>query len=290
MILVTGAGGTIGRELVGLLHASGQPFRAMARNPEETKLAKLPGEVWRQGDFAAPDSLHSALDGIDSLFLLCGAQPRMDVLEINAIKAASQAGVDRIVKISVPNAAVGGAAALQRLHGRVEAVIRDSALTWTVLRPNAFMQNLYGPTQGFGAGRICRLPLGEAKYCFIDAQDIAATAVAALTEDGHEGKVYDLTGPEALSYAEAARIVARATGEPFTFVDIPPQECRANLLAAGIDAWFVDEILEWFALFRNGRVGGVSDAVGTVSGRAPRALSNFVHRNLANFRMPSHQG
>ena len=286
MILVTGAGGTIGRELAALLHASGQPFRAMARNPEKTKSATLPTEVWRQGDFAAPDTLHSALDGIDSLFLLCGAQPGMDILEINAVEAAKQAGVGRIGKISVPNAAEDGSAALQRLHGRVEAAVRDSGIAWTVLRPNAFMQNLYGPTQGFDAGRICRLPLGAAKYCFIDAEDIAATALAALTENSHAEKVYDLTGPEALSYAEAARIVSQATGETFTFVEISPEESLAGMLAAGIDPWFVDEILEWFALFRQGQIGGVSEAVKAVTGRAPRALGDFARTNLTHFGAP----
>lgn len=290
MILVTGARGTVGRELTALLQARGQPFRALARNPEKAKSATLPGGVWRQGDFVAPDTLRAAFDGIECLFLLCGAQPDMDILEIHAVEAAKQAGVGRIVKISVPNASETGIAALQRLHGRSEAALGASGIAWTVLRPNGFMQNLYGPTQGFDARRICRLPLGEAKYCFIDAQDIAATALAALTEDGHAGKVYDLTGPEALSYAEAARIVSKATGETFTFVDIPPRECRADLLAAGIDAWFVDEILEWFALFRHGRVGGVSDAVETVSGRAPRALSDFVQGNLANFGAPGRHG
>ncbi|MEE8171351.1 MAG: NAD(P)H-binding protein, partial [Alphaproteobacteria bacterium] len=234
--------------------------------------------------------LRSAFKEIECLFLLCGAQPGMDILEINAIEAAKQADVGRIVKISVPNAAETGIAALQRLHGRSEAALGASGIAWTVLRPNAFMQNLYGPTQGFDAGRICRLPLGEAKYCFIDAQDIAATALAALTENGHAGKVYDLTGPEALSYAEAARIVSKATGETFTFVDISPQESRAGLLAAGIEPWFADEILEWFSLFRHGQVGALSNAVETVTGRAPRALSDFVQRNLAHFGAPGRHG
>ena len=223
MILVTGARGTVGRELTALLQARGQPFRALARNPEKAKSATLPGGVWRQGDFVAPDTLRAAFDGIECLFLLCGAQPDMDILEINAVEAAKQAGVGRIVKISVPNASETGIAALQRLHGRCEAALGASGIAWTVLRPNGFMQNLYGPTQGFDARRICRLPLGEAKYCFIDA-------------------------------------------------------------------WFVDEILEWFALFRHGRVGGVSDAVETVSGRAPRALSDFVQGNLANFGAPGRHG
>ncbi len=283
MILVSGAGGTVGRELRALLHAGGLPYRAMARDARRARRAALAGEVWLDGDFAAPDGLDAALAGIESLFLLCGAQPGMDILEINAIEAAKRAGVTRIVKISVPNAAERGAAALQRLHGRSEAALAASSIAWTVLRPNAFMQNLHGPTQGFDARRICRLPLGEAKYCFIDACDIAATALAALSENGHAGKIYDLTGPQALSYAEAAAIVSEAVGETFTFVDISPSECRADLLAAGIDGWFVDEILKWFTLFREGQVGAVSDAVETVSGRAPRSLSDFVRQNLTQF-------
>lgn len=286
MILVSGAGGTVGGELRALLHAGGLPYRAMARDAHRARQAALAGEVWLDGDFAAPDGLDAALGGIESLFLLCGAQPGMDILEINAIEAAKRAGVGRIVKISVPNAAEGGAAALQRLHGRSEAALAASGIAWTVLRPNAFMQNLHGPTQGFDARRICRLPLGEVKYCFIDARDIATTALAALSENGHAGKIYDLTGPEALSYAEAAAIVSEVVGETFTFVDISPSECRADLLAAGIDDWFVDEILEWFTLFRDGRVGAVSDAVETVTGRAPRSLSDFVRQNLAQFGAP----
>jgi len=278
LILVTGASGTIGRELVALLVESGAPFRAMTRDP-----AALPENIARPGDFADVGSLRSAFAGVTRLFLLCGAQPGMDALEINAIEAAREAGVERIVKISAPNASEEGPAQLQRLHGRSEAALRASGMDWTILRPNAFMQNLYGPTQGFDGERNCRLPLGEAKYCFIDARDIAATALAALTSPGHAGQVYDLTGPEALSYGAAADIVSEVMGKAFHFVDISPEDGRNDMLAAGIDAWFVDEILEWFALFRAGKVGGVSDAVEKVTGRVPRRLADFVRAHAGEF-------
>ncbi len=278
MLLVTGASGTIGGELVSLLGESGVPFRAMARDP-----STLPADIARQGDFAEAGSLRVAFAGITRLFLLCGAQPGMDTLEINAIEAAKEAGVRHIVKISVPNASEGEPAQLQHLHGLSEAALRASGMDWTILRPNAFMQNLYGPSQGFNAARVCRLPLGDAKYCFVDASDIAATALAALTAPGHAGQVYDITGPQALSYGEAANVVSKATGRSFRFVDITPEESRAGMLAAGIDGWFVDEILEWFALFRAGKVGGVSDAVEKLTGRTPRHLADFVRAHTDAF-------
>jgi len=280
LILVTGASGTIGRELVSLLHENDALFCTMVRDPAASQLANIA----RPGDFGDGESLRSAFAGITRLFLLCGAQPDMDALEINAIEAARESGIERIVKISVPNASEQGSAQLQRLHGRSEAALRASGMDWTILRPNAFMQNLYGQTQGFDGSQVCRLPLGEAKYCFVDARDIAATALMALTVPDHAGQVYDVTGSQALSYYAAAKIVSEATGKNFRFVNITPEECRENMLAVGIDAWFVNEILEWFALFRSGEVGGVNNSVERITGRLPRRLSDFVRANADAFK------
>ena len=108
--------------------------------------------------------------------------------------------------------------------------------------------------------------------------------MTALISTGHAERVYDVTGPQALSYYTVANIVSEVTGKNFRFVDITPDESRAGMLASGIDAWFVDEILEWFALFRAGEVGGVNNSVERVTGRQPRRLSDFVRAHADEFR------
>ena len=285
MILVTGATGTIGKEMVCQLLSAHLPFRALARD-ESVARAKLGEEVEiAVGDFNDSASLSEACAGAEKLFLLCGAQPGMDELEINVLKAAGRAGLKRAVKISVPHAHVNGDAALQRLHGRSEEALRESGLAWTVLRPNAFMQNLLGPTQGFSADGTFRLPVADAQYCFIDARDIAAAAIAALTVDGHDGTVYDVTGPEALTYEQVAGRLKRLTGQPFKFVNTSPEASRRQLLDAGVDEWFVDEILVWFTQFRTGRIGGVTDSVEVLTGRRPRTLDDFAQEHIDRFKL-----
>src|SRR3712207_2926131 len=197
MILVTGATGNVGRPLVGLLAEAGVLFKAFVRDPERAR--GLLGSVVElvRGDFSEPATLEAALDGVEVMFLLNG-DPK---LEGRAIDAALRSGVRRVVKQSAP--AIG--LEPPPFHRRIEQRLERSGLGYTHLRPNAFMQTLAGYLLALiDAGGTLRLPAGEGRVGWVDARDIAAVAFHAFTEEGHEGRVYPITGPESLSMADVA--------------------------------------------------------------------------------------
>lgn len=284
MICVTGATGTVGRELVQQLLAKGASFFIMARNEEAARKQFGDGVAIRTGDFSDVAGMTAIFKDVDRLFLLCAPGPFMADLESNAVAAAKAAGVRHVVKISAPGAATDAPAELLRMHGRVEAAIEQSGMAWTHLRPNGFMQNLWGPTQGIRKDASFRLSVGDATVPFVDATDIAAVAAAVLTEPGHEGKIYDITGSEAPTYHEVARVFAEALGRPVAYHPLSKDDCRALFLSEGLPEGLVGELVGYFELMAGGHAGKPTSAVRDVTGRDPVRLRDFVHKHLDTFR------
>lgn len=170
MILVTGGTGTAGAEVVSQLASTGTPFRAMVRRPEKAAALKLTGVQIVPGDLEKPQTLASALQGIDQVFLLCAPVPNQVELEGNMVAAAKAAGVRHIVKLSAMTADPNSRSRFPRLHGEVEEMIRQSGLEWTFLRPTFFMQNLLGLAGMVNAGTISQ-PAGDERAGFVDVTD-----------------------------------------------------------------------------------------------------------------------
>ncbi|HWN71267.1 MAG TPA: SDR family oxidoreductase [Haliangium sp.] len=285
MILITGATGTIGRELVELVSAAGMHVRAMARQPQRAAVHdRARGREslidWVHGDLTAPETLPRALDGVERAFLLSPADPRQAELEEGFIAAARAAGVAHVVKLSARGAALDASFPGGRLHARIERALERSGLAFTHLRPHFFMQNLLRSAAAIRDQGKIFAPMADARISLIDARDVAAVAAAVLREGSrHAGERYELTGPEALSFADIAAHLGAATGRPVTYVDVPPEDARKAMLQRGMPEWLVANILALHADFRTGPWSGVEPAVREVTGRPARSFLDFAREH-----------
>src|ERR671932_1617938 len=288
-ILVTGATGTVGSEVVKqLLSAKGQKeedmiIKAAARSANDST-SRNSGLQAVELDFNKPDSLSAALRGVDKLFLLTPFQSNMVDLTSNLVNEAKNAGVKYIVKQSVLGADAEQAITPCRLHRQAEKVIEESGIPFTFLRPNFFMQNFvtfyssFIKTQG-----AFYVPAGDAKASFVDVRDIAAVAVQSLSgsrskngESKHIGKAYDITGGEALSYGQAAEILSKEIGKKVNYVNISDEDARKGMKDMGADEWTINSMIELFGVTRAGYLSEISPAVEQVTGKKPITFSQFV--------------
>jgi uncharacterized protein YbjT (DUF2867 family) len=284
MIFVTGATGNIGRELVRELSARGVTVRAFVRNQNHAQTIALPGVQVVEGDFNRPETFWAALEGVDRLFLLIPSSSRVEEQQLHLVDAAKRGGVKRIVKLSQFGAALNSPGRFQRYHAVVEDYVRESGLAYTFLRPNLFMQGLLNFRSTISSQRVFYAAAGHAKVSAIDVRDIAAVAARALTESGHEGETYEITGPEALSHLQMANILSDATGLPIKYVDLPLDDFQQGLLDFGIPRWQADGLMEEYAIYRCGGAADVTSTVFEVTGAAPRTFSDFAREYSSAFR------
>ena len=284
MILLTGATGTTGSATVALLRGMNRPFRIMSRDVARARQHFGDGLDYVEGDFARPEILAAAFDGIETLSLLCAFSESMVELELNAVEAAQRAGIRRIVKMSAIRAAPDAPTTIRRWHGVIERRIDESGIPRTHLWPNAFMQNFRRFAPLIKERGEFYAPLGDARVSLVEIEDVAAVTVAALVEDGHEGETYEITGPEAISYAECAAILSDELGKPVRYRSVSDDDARAALVDAGIGAKAAHALVEIDGLFREGFGAPVTDVVERVTGRAPRDFRTFARDNAALFR------
>ena len=276
MILVTGATGTNGSEVVKALAARGVTARAMMRSPKDA--GELPpGITAVQGDFDDDASLDRALAGVERAFLLTPSTEQAEAQQLRFVAAAGRAGVRHIVKLSQFAASPDSPVRFLRYHAAVEQAIRHSGMDWTFLRPNLFMQ---GMLQFAGMVRdkgMIAAPIGDAKVSVVDVRDNAAVAAAALTEDGHAGKTYTLTGPEALTHAEMAAKLSAATGRPIAFVDASEDDMRHAMAGVKMPEWQIEGLIEDYAHYRRGEAAVIATGVRDATGQESRAFDGFAH-------------
>jgi uncharacterized protein YbjT (DUF2867 family) len=220
------------------------------------------------GDLTQPETLPSVFAGCTKLFLLTGNSENAYELQRHALAAARQAGVTQVVKLSAFGASPRSNSMIGRMHYQIETELQESGLAWTMLRPHHFMQNLLSQADNIINDGIVYSSSGDGKIPFADTRDIAAVAVVTLTQPGHTGKKYVVTGGEALSYRQATAILGQAIGRPLRFIDEPFDEARARLTGAGQPGWLVDSLL---AIAAYQRAGGPSH-------RAPLRSSPAITR------------
>lgn len=275
MILVTGATGNSGSEIVKQFSAAGVPVKALVRNPEKAAAISLPGVEIVKGDLSQPETVESALVGVDKVVMVSPYHPDLVMLERNLIAAAQQVNIGHVIKFSVLGADPNAKGTIFYWHGQTEKDLEASGVPYTHLRPNAFMQGLLGFAGSIAQGGIY-MPAADAKISWVDIRDIAAVAVKVATESGHEGKIYTITGPEALTYDEVAAKLSAAIGKPVNYVNVSPQDLKQSLLGFGLPEWMIDGINDLYEAYRAGVGATVTDTVKTVGKKDPISFDQFA--------------
>ena len=285
MILVTGATGLNGTELLRRLSARGIAVRALVRNPAKAEaIAALPHVEIAQGDMAHPETLAAALHEINRAMLISSSAPDMFDVQSNFIDAARKAGVRHVVKLSGIMPGLHSAFRFARMHGEIENKLETSGMAYTHLRAGEFMPAYFRQVPMIVGKGAMFLPMEDARIASIDVGDIAEIAARVLTGSGHEGKTYPLTGTEALTMTEVAAKLSAATGKPVRYVNVPPEDARQAQLAAGMPPYLADALFELFAERRNGKEAKVWADAGALLGRPPTSFDEFARRNTSVFR------
>jgi uncharacterized protein YbjT (DUF2867 family) len=278
--LVTGATGNVGRQVVSLLLATGVRVRALARSPES---AGLPREVEAVcGDLTIAATLDRCLEGVDAVFLVWVA-PSVTVAPALERIAKHARRIVFLSNLTVRDGVEEQAYPVTTLHAKIERLIEASGVRWTFLRPGAFAANarIWWAPQ-VRAGDIVRWPYADAVTSPIHERDIAAVAVRALSEDGHAGAKYILTGPESLTQRDQVRIIGEAIGRRLRFEEIPPEVARREL-AMLLTPPIADMLLEaWPATL--GKPAPVTSTVAEVTGTAPRSFREWAVDHAAEFQ------
>lgn len=282
MILITGGTGTSGVPIVQALLERGQRVRVLARDP--IKAAKLLGNdvELARGDFNDEQLLEAAMEGVERALLNSSPTPDLVESQSRFVDVAKRAGVRHVVKFSAVGARPGAAFRFGDWHGQVEKYLERSGMSWTHLRPSFFMQNFTTMAGMIKAGTIYA-STGDGKAPFVDVRDIASVAAAAVSESGHEGKAYLVTGPAALSYGDVAGTFGKVLGRDVKFVDVPRAVAVQNLVQAGLEPWQAEAINELNDQMKQGNFAEVSDIVRRVGRNEPVTLEAWVRENRAAF-------
>jgi uncharacterized protein YbjT (DUF2867 family) len=272
MILVTGATGTVGSEVVRQLATTGERPRVLVRDPDQTQARLGDGVDCVAGDLDDPESLTAGLTGVDRVFLLTRQSRRQPEQERAVVEAAERAGARHLVKLSVFRADDRSSLQIGRQHRQMERSVEQSSLSCTILRPTFFMQNLFGMIH---AGAI-RTAAESGRVAMIDARDVAAVAVDALTSHRCDDRTYTLTGPQALSFDEVAEIVSEQTDASIRHVSVPPDTVRVATEGRGTEAWYAADMARLHTMLAAGYEDVVTDDVATVTGTSPRTVGEFA--------------
>jgi uncharacterized protein YbjT (DUF2867 family) len=275
-ILVTGATGNVGRNVVELLLAAGVPVRATSRRPATAGLPD--GVEVREADLARPETLPAALSGVDKVYLF----PEPDAVD-GFVDAARSAGVRHVVLLSSLSATAPDPDdnPIGRRHIVVERALEASGMAWTFVRPGAFAVNTLQWAESIRAEGVVRAPYPEANVAPVHEKDIAAVAVRALLEDGHEKAAYAITGPESITQRRQVELIAAAIGQPVRFEELDPAQVRKQM-AAWLSPQVADVLLGYLAEY-NGKPAEVYDTVEKVTGRPGRTFAQWAVDHATDF-------
>lgn len=283
MILLSGATGKTGKQLVNLVLAGNLPARALVRDPAKAAELRARGLEVVVGDLLDDTALTRAMNGIERAFLLTANAENQYLLEKRFIDAAKAAAVAQVVKLSAIGANSQSGAILKRYHGQAEDYLRQSGLTHTIIQGGFFMDNLLNCAPSIARESRFSLPMGSGQAGVVDLRDVAEAAYTTLTQPGHDNQTYLVTGPELLSFDAMAGIMSAVLDREVTYLDIPEANLRTQMQAAGLSDWYITAVLQLFALNRQNQNAKITDAFTTITGKAPRSLRRFMQDHRAAF-------
>jgi uncharacterized protein YbjT (DUF2867 family) len=290
-ILVTGASGRAGTEMIRQLAAAGASVRGAIHYPDHDAESRVGRVDFVEVDFDRPDTLDTAFRGIDEAVLITPEETTMVAQTRNLVQAAERAGVGHLVRVSFLHAGAAGGPLLD-WHREAEKVVEESAIPSTILRPNSYMQNfltMYGPSI-FVRGAFFT-PMGGGRISYIDARDVADAAVQVmLREDlgargGVGDRIYSLTGPAPLPHDQIAVILTRAAGQPIRYVDIGEEDACVALRRRGASEELVEALCELWLAMRHDEFATTAGDFEELTGRPPRSFADFVREHAAELRV-----
>ncbi len=282
-LLIAGATGTNGRELLKQLSKHGIKARALVR--DAAKAAGHASETVElvQGDLADPASLETAFEGIDKAYIVTAIHKDTVRGFKNFFEAAEAASVIHLVKFSAYGADVNSASEVLRQHGHSDKALIKCGIPYTILRPNAFYQNMLWQAGSIRSTGQFFLPVGDARVSKGDVRDVAEATVRILSEEGHENKAYDLTGPESISYYDVAYTLSQALKKPVTYVPVTVDAARTFMLDSGMPEWDANVVAEIQGVFATGIYAPVTDDLEQLLGHRPRTFTEFARDHVQVF-------
>src|SRR5215210_8413417 len=276
-ILITGATSNVGSAVLDNLGTIGGNLRALTHNESKAQSIKDRGVEAVVGDFLEPETLIPALQGVSTVLLITPIHPEQVTQASNVIRAAKESGNDpRIVRLSVHQASHEAPSRNSRQHAEIEDELRLSGLAYTLLRPTTFMQNTLATARTVASeGRIYQ-PFKDGKLGMIDARDIGEVAAKVLTEEGHEGKVYTLTGPAAISFYGVAQTLSEVLGKEVSYVDIPLDKAKQAMLGMGLSEWRADVLIEYAKAHGEGYSDWTTDDLEQITGHPAASYKGFA--------------
>ncbi len=285
VILITGVTGMAGSEIIREFVRNKYPVRALVRNRDKAiALAVFPTVEIVEGDMTKENTLTDAFAGVDRILMISSSTPDMAETQSLFIDAAKNAGIKHIIKFSGLSAAdVNSSFIFANLHAKAERHLENAGIAWTHLRPSQFMTEYLREVPTILAHNALFLPLQDAKLTPVDLRDVAKAAFTLLTTEGHEGKIYAISGPEALDMQQVADQISQAIDQPVHYVKISLDDRKQALLDVGIPPFFVD-VLDAQARERlKGAESEVHTETHTALGIKPTSFAQFAKRNASSF-------
>lgn len=290
-LLITGATGTVSSALIdalqeiGALQESDCRLRALIRDESRADALRRRGIHPVLGDLDDPRSLPPAFDGVHDLWLLTPNDPQAPAQSSNAVWAARQAGVERVVRLSAIRAGSDAPTRSGRLHALSDRELERSGMGWTILRPHWFMQNLFQETGDIATEGVLRLQMADARLGMVDVRDVAAVAARVLTDEPnrHHGRIYTPTGPSSLSFAQVAEEFTRISDRPVRYAPVADEEVERRLRGFGVPEWIVGMLTEYAQAYRSGWGDFTTTDVRDVTEQPPRGIADFLRDHVGMF-------